>query len=65
MGRWQVLTNLLDNAAKYSPKGSPIRLQASRRAGQAVIAVEDAGPGVPLAERERIFERWSQAAITG
>jgi two-component system, OmpR family, sensor histidine kinase KdpD len=56
----QVLTNLLDNAAKYSPEGAPIRLQASRRAGQAVIAVEDAGPGVPAAERERIFERFSQ-----
>jgi signal transduction histidine kinase len=56
----QVLTNLLDNAAKYSPHGTPIRMEASRRGGQAVIAVEDAGPGVPEAERERIFERFSQ-----
>jgi len=56
----QVLTNLLDNAAKYSPHGTPIRLEAYRRGGQAVIAVEDAGPGVPDAERERIFERFSQ-----
>ncbi len=56
----QVLTNLLDNAAKYSPDGTPIRLEACRRGGQAVIAVEDAGPGVPAAERERIFERFSQ-----
>jgi signal transduction histidine kinase len=56
----QVLTNLLDNAAKYSPQGTPIRMEASRRGGQAVIAVEDAGPGVPEAERERIFERFSQ-----
>jgi signal transduction histidine kinase len=56
----RVLTNLLDNAAKYSPSGTPIRLEASRRGGQAVIAVQDAGPGVPAAEGERIFERFSQ-----
>jgi signal transduction histidine kinase len=56
----QVLTNLLDNAAKYSPNGTPIWLEAHRRAGRAVIAVEDGGPGVPAAERERVFERFSQ-----
>jgi two-component system, OmpR family, sensor histidine kinase KdpD len=56
----QVLTNLLDNAAKYSPPGSPITIQARRRAGQAVIAVVDAGPGIPPGERERIFERFTQ-----
>src|SRR6266511_2327190 len=56
----QVLTNLLDNAAKYSPAGTPIRLQARRRGGQAVIAVIDAGPGIPPGQRERIFERFTQ-----
>jgi signal transduction histidine kinase len=56
----QVLTNLLDNAAKYSPAGTPIRLQARRQGGQAVIAVIDAGPGVPAGQRERIFERFTQ-----
>jgi signal transduction histidine kinase len=56
----QVLTNLLDNAAKYSPKGTPIGLQTRRRGGQAVIAVIDAGPGVPDGQRERIFERFTQ-----
>ncbi len=54
----QALTNLLDNAAKYSPEGVPIRLEASRAGDYAVIAVEDAGPGVPASERERIFERF-------
>jgi two-component system, OmpR family, sensor kinase len=54
----QALTNLLDNAAKYSPEGVPIRLEASRAGDHAVIAVEDAGPGVPASERERIFERF-------
>jgi signal transduction histidine kinase len=56
----RVLTNLLDNAAKYSPQGTPIRLQARRRGGQAVLAVVDAGPGVPAGQRERIFDRFTQ-----
>ena len=56
----QVLGNLLDNAAKYSPDGTPIRLQALRVGALAVLAVEDAGPGVPGADRERIFERFTQ-----
>jgi signal transduction histidine kinase len=56
----QVLGNLLDNAAKYSPDGTPIRLEASRTGALAVLAVEDAGPGVPGPERDRIFERFTQ-----
>jgi signal transduction histidine kinase len=56
----QVLGNLLDNAAKYSPDHAPIRLEASRAGALAVLAVEDSGPGVPAAERERIFERFTQ-----
>jgi signal transduction histidine kinase len=56
----QVLGNLLDNAAKYSPDHTPIRLQATRRGALAVLAVEDAGPGVPRPERDRIFERFTQ-----
>jgi signal transduction histidine kinase len=56
----QVLTNLLDNAAKYSQAGGPIRLMARRQRGEAVIAVIDAGPGIPAAHRERVFERFTQ-----
>jgi signal transduction histidine kinase len=56
----QVLGNLLDNAAKYSPDQAPIRLEATRAGALAVLAVEDAGPGVPAGERERIFERFTQ-----
>jgi signal transduction histidine kinase len=56
----QVLGNLLDNAAKYSPDGTPILLEASRAGALAVLAVEDAGPGVPGPERDRIFERFTQ-----
>jgi signal transduction histidine kinase len=56
----QVLGNLLDNAAKYSPDGTPIRLEAGRAGALAVLAVEDAGPGVPGPDRDRIFERFTQ-----
>jgi signal transduction histidine kinase len=56
----QVLGNLLDNAAKYSPDHGPVRLEATRYGPLAVLAVEDTGPGVPPADRERIFERFTQ-----
>jgi signal transduction histidine kinase len=61
----QILTNLLDNAAKHSPAGASIRVEASRRDDQAVIAVQDAGPGVPASERERIFERFTRLDFAG
>jgi signal transduction histidine kinase len=54
----QALTNLLDNAARHSPEGVPIRLEAKRQGAHAVVAIQDEGPGVPLAERERVFERF-------
>ncbi|HEX8928200.1 MAG TPA: HAMP domain-containing sensor histidine kinase, partial [Actinomycetota bacterium] len=54
----QALTNLLDNAARHSPEGVPIRLEARRQGAHAVVAIQDEGPGVPLAERERVFERF-------
>jgi K+-sensing histidine kinase KdpD len=56
----QVLGNLLDNACKYSPDGEPVRLSGIREGAEAVLAVEDAGPGIPEAERQRIFDRFTQ-----
>jgi signal transduction histidine kinase len=56
----QVLTNLLDNAAKYSPPETPIGVMARRVGSSAVITVSDSGPGVPPEQRERIFERFTQ-----
>jgi two-component system, OmpR family, sensor histidine kinase KdpD len=52
------LHQLLDNALRYSPRGSPIGIQASRRDGRAVVCVSDHGPGVPAAERARIFDKF-------
>ena len=56
----QILGNLLDNACKYSPDAQLVRLLAARDGTQAVLAVEDNGAGIPVAERERIFERFTQ-----
>jgi two-component system OmpR family sensor kinase len=53
----RILGNLLDNAAAYSPQGATIRLTARRAGGQALVAVQDQGPGIPLADRDRIFQR--------
>lgn len=52
----QVLTNLLENAAKFSPKGSPISLTVARWRGGAQVRVSDRGVGVPEAERQKVFE---------
>ncbi len=51
----RVLTNLLENAAKYGPQGSPVRVRAWREDNELRFAVEDAGPAIPDEDRERIF----------
>jgi two-component system OmpR family sensor kinase len=56
----EVLDNLLGNADKYTPPGTPIWMEAGRSEGRAVLAVEDAGPGIPSQERERIFEQFTR-----
>ena len=56
----QILGNLVDNACKYAPEDSPVWLIGERDGAQAVLAVEDEGGGVPAAERERIFERFTR-----
>ena len=52
----RILVNLLENAHKYSPRTQPVDIQLSRSGKMIAISVADRGPGVPAAERERIFE---------
>ena len=60
----QVLANLLDNAARHSPVGGTVLVRA-RAAGHGVrLEVLDEGPGVPAAERERVFDRFYRSAAT-
>ena len=54
----QVLVNLLDNAAKYTPAGSTIEIGASRHRFSIVISVRDDGPGLPPADLDRIFDKF-------
>jgi signal transduction histidine kinase len=54
----RVLTNLLSNAAKFSPEASAIGVSVARANGMVRITVDDHGPGVPADERDRIFDRF-------
>jgi two-component system, OmpR family, sensor histidine kinase KdpD len=54
----QVLTNLLENAARYSPPGGEILVSATRWRSRAVVRVSDRGPGIPPEERERVFDEF-------
>jgi signal transduction histidine kinase len=54
----QMLLNLLDNAVKYGPAGQEIRIGATRENGTARLWVDDGGPGIPRADRERVWERF-------
>ncbi len=54
----EAVTNVLDNAIKYSPNGATIRIRAGCDGGRASIEVVDRGPGVPVQHRERIFDRF-------
>ncbi len=55
---FQMLVNLIDNAIKYSPAGSTITLALKRQGNRLFLGVSDNGPGIPVAERERVFDRF-------
>jgi len=52
----QVLTNLLENAGSHAPEGSEIRVSVLWMHGAVQVRVADEGPGIPLEERDRVFE---------
>jgi two-component system, OmpR family, sensor histidine kinase TctE len=53
-----LLSNLVDNALKYTPAGGTITVSAGANAGRPFIAVVDSGPGIPESERERVRQRF-------
>ena len=55
-----ILANLLSNALKYSPEGTPIALSANLDGDRVVTTVADEGPGIPPGDRERIFDKFTR-----
>jgi two-component system sensor histidine kinase KdpD len=58
----RVLCNLLENAAKYTPAGSRVRLAAVTSGKDLLISVADNGPGLPKGQEEAIFEKFTRGA---
>ena len=54
----QVLTNLLANAVKFAPAQSTVTIRAFTEEGFATVEVQDQGPGIPQAEREKVFDKF-------
>jgi signal transduction histidine kinase len=61
----QVLTNLIDNAVKYSPAGEQVRVVAYREDSRVHVEVSDRGPGVPRDQQRLIFEKFGRASTPG
>jgi len=61
----QVLINLLENALKYTPEGTAIDIAARVEGPNVVVRVRDRGPGVPVDEREKIFEKFHRGGKEG
>lgn len=61
----QVLWNLLDNAVKYTPAGTPIEIAGYSEPGVVVVEVRDRGPGIPEGEEERMFEKFRRGRSDG
>jgi len=60
----QVMTNLLSNAAKFSPEGEVVEISTEDLGDGLRVGVHDRGPGIPEAFRQRIFGRFNQADST-
>jgi two-component system sensor histidine kinase KdpD len=61
----QALVNLLDNAVRHSPPHGVVTVRGERRGEQIVVSVSDQGPGVPPADRDTIFDRFTQLSTGG
>jgi len=61
----QVLANLLENAVKYTPAGTPIEINATAADGTVTVEVADRGPGLPPESEEQVFEKFYRAQFEG
>lgn len=58
-----LVRNLADNAVRYAPAGSRVELRVAQDGGVPLLQVDDAGPGIPPAERERVFDRFYRRGL--
>lgn len=61
----ELLGNLLDNAIRYTQPGGQVTVRVATERDKVLLSVEDNGPGIPAAERERVFERFHRVLGTG
>lgn len=61
----EALTNLIDNAIRYAGRGKVVTVGVEAQGTQVVVTVEDNGPGLPEADRERVFQRFVRATYDG
>jgi two-component system sensor histidine kinase TctE len=61
----ELAANLLDNALAYTQAGGSVTVRTGVRDGESLLEVEDNGPGIPEADRERVFERFYRVPATG
>lgn len=56
----ELLANLLDNAIRYNERGKKVLVEVSEPGGVPTVSFEDSGPGIPVWDRERVFERFTR-----
>ncbi len=61
----EMLRNLIDNAVRYTQRGGQITVRVSASDDHVILGVEDNGPGIPVSERERVFERFHRILGSG
>jgi two-component system, OmpR family, sensor histidine kinase KdpD len=60
-----IVANLLDNAVKYSPDGSPLSVELEEAPGEVRVRVSDRGPGIPEEQRDHVFDRYDRGDAPG
>jgi len=60
---FEALSNLLDNALKFTPQGGAVSVNLTHLGGAVSLAVEDTGPGLPATERDKIFQRFYRSEV--
>jgi len=60
----ELISNLVDNAIRYTPQGGNVTVRVLRDGGAPVLEVEDSGPGIPAGERDAVFTPFYRSATT-